>query len=232
MQDKRFETKSQYRPSAAFAQAVRRSVEDWPPAEARLDHLLEDLQLPPWCDAWDLHRGVRTLVYRFNDQHFYLKVPDDRPMPGNSVNGLGMAIDTRGQGGFVVAPPSKSLAGEYRWVVSPNEAELAEAPAWLLDELPKRGGGQAKPVGEWDRLAHEVVQEGQRNETIASLAGLLLGKLASHDLACALVHCYNECYCEPPLPQAEVNSTLASIAAKEAAKKKGFGVADLKRAAR
>jgi hypothetical protein len=51
-----------------------------------------------------------------------------------NVNGL--AIDTRGNGGLFVAPPSLHKSGNrYTWEVHPDALPLAEAPAWLLTWL-------------------------------------------------------------------------------------------------
>lgn len=50
----------------------------------------------------------------------------------NSVNKVGKGIDVRGDGGFVVIPPSKHASGgEYKWLNL--GAEVAEAPSWLMD---------------------------------------------------------------------------------------------------
>jgi hypothetical protein len=61
--------------------------------------------------------------------HYYFKHPPgltissraDCPAPG---------IDVKGDGGMVLAPPSVWGDGAYRWI---SEAEIAEAPRWLLD---------------------------------------------------------------------------------------------------
>jgi hypothetical protein len=52
--------------------------------------------------------------------HLYLIVPTGRPMPGNSVGKLGDGIDTRGQGGYVLTPPSIVNGRAYhgQWIVA------------------------------------------------------------------------------------------------------------------
>ena len=43
-------------------------------------------------------------------------------------------LDLRGEGGYVVVPPSVHVSGVgYVWLTSPWDCELADAPAWLLE---------------------------------------------------------------------------------------------------
>jgi hypothetical protein len=72
----------------------------------------------------------------------------------NSVRKLGPGLDTRGAGGYVVAPPSTHPNGNrYGWLQGrePGSMPLAEAPAWLLDLLDppcrERPVEPAVPVG-------------------------------------------------------------------------------------
>lgn len=65
-------------------------------------------------------------------EHYWFRYPAGRRI-GNSAHKLGAGLDTRGQGGYVVAPGSVHENGnEYRWAVPPSE-KIAEVPAWLLD---------------------------------------------------------------------------------------------------
>jgi putative DNA primase/helicase len=70
--------------------------------------------------------------------HYYFRYPRYylvRNLAGKDVKGNPMpGIDLRGDGGYVVAPPSIHPSGaEYEWLVSPWDAPLAEAPLWLID---------------------------------------------------------------------------------------------------
>lgn len=63
-------------------------------------------------------------------RHYYFKQPPDVTIPC-SASKLGPGIDVRGDGGFVIAPPSvRPDHGEYRWI---NQVPVADAPNWLLD---------------------------------------------------------------------------------------------------
>jgi hypothetical protein len=52
---------------------------------------------------------------------------------GNTANKLGQWIDTRGEGGYVVAPGSNHISGDtYEWI---NDVPIAPLPAHLLEKL-------------------------------------------------------------------------------------------------
>jgi hypothetical protein len=64
------------------------------------------------------------------------------PIP-NSAGRVGVGIDVRGEGGYVVVPPSLHPDGPaYHWV---NADPIAEAPSWLLMLAKKPPPPQAPP---------------------------------------------------------------------------------------
>lgn len=66
--------------------------------------------------------------------HAYFTHPGG-PM-GNTARKLGSGIDTRADGGYVVAPPSNHASGaRYAWA---NTEKAAPLPGWLLDLLRPR----------------------------------------------------------------------------------------------
>lgn len=66
-------------------------------------------------------------------RHLYFKMPD-QPVKC-SASKIAPKIDVRGDGGYVLAPPSIHPSGRpYCWSVDTNNA-FAEAPAWLLRRL-------------------------------------------------------------------------------------------------
>ena len=51
----------------------------------------------------------------------------------NSTGRIGSGLDVRGEGGFILAPPSVLADGRgYRWI-SNGAGTFAEAPAWLIN---------------------------------------------------------------------------------------------------
>lgn len=92
------------------------------------------------CDSWQAidevtARGLpRTLTTRTaSGMHFYFKLPDFRV--GNRAKFL-TGCDIRGDGGYVVAPPSIHPSGKrYEWQGLAASGSIVAAPNWLLDIL-------------------------------------------------------------------------------------------------
>jgi hypothetical protein len=122
-------------------------------------------------------------------------------------------IDVRGNGGYVLAPPSCHVSGRpYVWEVSSWDHEFAPTPEWLLNYLhqPKFRESNIR-----EELFSEIIHEGSRNDTIARLAGYLLGKGIRGGETLSLCLSVNQTKCCPPLPHEEVLTIVNSIAKKE-----------------
>jgi hypothetical protein len=135
--------------------------------------------------------------------------------PGGLIRnrtGLAQGIDLRGDGGYIVAPPSIHPSGQaYAWVAgrSPEDVALAALPRWLL--LPTGGGRARHSLADWRRLVQEGVPEGQRNSSIASLTGHLLWHQVDPQVVLELLLAWNRVRCRPPLDDAEVAQVVANI---------------------
>jgi hypothetical protein len=134
--------------------------------------------------------------------------------PGETLRnrvGLAAGVDLRGDGGYVVAPPSVHASGEpYRWECSPEVCRPAPLPRWL-SEAPDEQVRRGHPLSHWRRLLREGVAEGERNNTIASLAGHLLWHGIDPQVTMELLLSWNVTRCRPPLEPAEVVRTVESI---------------------
>src|SRR5207248_932921 len=62
--------------------------------------------------------------------HYYFRHPGADGYVKNSSSELIPGVDLRGDGGMVVAPPTRRMDGEYWWL---NSHEIAEPPRCLLD---------------------------------------------------------------------------------------------------
>lgn len=122
----------------------------------------------------------------------------------NSPGGLPKGIDVRGEGGYVLVPPSVGYSWESR-------TPAAEAPAALLElvgersrdrEAPERGG--TVPEG------GEEIPEGSRNRTLFFEALRLKDAGGTDAEVLAGLLAINGARCTPPLDAGEVERIAAS----------------------
>lgn len=141
--------------------------------------------------------------------HYYYKHPGFEI--GNDSRKIRELTDIRGDGGFVVAPFSRHASGKfYEWIASPDMADLADLPEWIL-KIKKQ------PTKIQINLKDEVT-EGARNQTAAQVAGKLLFELPKdrwESDGWAMFKHWNEMKCKPPLDEAELRNTWESIKARE-----------------
>jgi hypothetical protein len=124
---------------------------------------------------------------------------------GESCRVLAPGLDLKGDGGYVVVPPSIHPSGEpYRWEASsgPDDARLAQLPPTLRSDARKPA---AAPIP-------DVITSGERNTVLTSLAGSMRRRGASQTAIRAALHEENASRCAPPLPDAEVDAIAASVA--------------------
>lgn len=141
-------------------------------------------------------------------RHFYFKhVPGVR----NTARKLGYGLDTRGEGGFVLAPPSVHPNGKvYEW--TPGNGSVAEAPQWLVDlilEIPEGPSMDRDPA----TIATDgsMIEHGQRNATLASLAGTMRRRhMEPAEIEAALL-AVNANRCDPPLSAVDVQKIARSV---------------------
>lgn len=138
--------------------------------------------------------------------HFFYKYEE-----GITVGaGIRQGIDVRGDGGYIVAPPSiteytdkdgQKKGGEYEFVIV---EELAPFPT---DIFPLQ-----KPKIEWEKLLSGVSQ-GERNMTAARIAGKLIGVLPKAEwesVAWALLRLWNKNN-TPPDDEKSLRRTFESV---------------------
>ena len=136
-------------------------------------------------------------------------------VPGlkNSAGKLGPGLDIRGEGGYVIAPPSRTADGRrYEWEAS-SPSEFARMPQWMIDILmpggTKRRQGESRKSNGSDEPARHT--EGSRNATLSSMAGSMRRKGFSEAAIEAALLAENAKVCEPPLPDDEVSKIARSI---------------------
>jgi hypothetical protein len=157
-------------------------------------------------------------------RHLYFTHPG-QPIP-NSAGRLGDGIDVRGDGGYVLVPPSSHRSGgTYRWA---NDQPVRDLPEWLLElvdparrrpppappvpaasDRPHTAWASAALAGEVSEVRHAA--EGCRNHTL-NRAAFALGQLVAgghldeHDVVGALTGAA----LAAGLGEREIRTTIAS----------------------
>ncbi|MDP2857521.1 MAG: bifunctional DNA primase/polymerase, partial [Bacillota bacterium] len=127
--------------------------------------------------------------------------------------------DLRGDGGYIVAPPSVHPSGRpYAWLDghAHDDLPLADPPGWLLELIREESATTAKPPEHWREVIRDGAPQGQRNDRLASLCGHLLAKGVDPVVALELLLAWNRTSCRPPLTDDEVESVVISVAEREA----------------
>jgi hypothetical protein len=143
--------------------------------------------------------------------HVYFLFPSK--LVGNkSDHDFGM--DIRGEGGYVVAPPSVHESGKlYEWTKwHPWNCYRQRVPQWLMDWCEERTAGEGREKG-WHMEILEGVTDGGRNNACASLAGRFFNKDLSVPEITEILLMWNERN-SPPLPESEIIRTVSSMGAR------------------
>ena len=127
----------------------------------------------------------------------------------NSAGTLGAGLDVRGDGGYVVAPPSQHTSGNiYRWLS--KETELSAPPPVPSAALQALLGLKLDRLTSFEANASPIA-EGGRNSALMSLAGGLRRKgFDEAEIIRALIKGNSE-RCRPPLPVVEVLEICSSV---------------------
>ena len=148
-------------------------------------------------------------------RHIYFQMPG---VPvRNSASKIAPGVDVRGDGGYVLAPPSIHPTGKpYAWSVD-SGSTFAAAPEWLLAKITEQPANERTPVppAQWRELVEAGAAEGTRDNTIARLAGHLLRHHIDPYVALVFLQSWNATHCSPPLPDEDIQRIVNSIAGKE-----------------
>ena len=131
---------------------------------------------------------------------YHLFYRDSRPY--NSKTGLYEGVDIRGEGGYIVAPPSIHENGKrYEWEQDPEEFPIAAVDQIVFDFI------CPAPDSLKNRQRFELpeeIPEGTRTDSMFKLVSSLTAKGLSDEAIKAAVRAENESRCNPPLTDQEL----------------------------
>jgi len=186
----------------------------------------------PWPEdedrLQDLSAGPTSQTPRGGRHHIF-RQPEGRIWK-NTSSRLATKVDTRADGGYVVVPPSIVDGKPYEWALNLDTGpeSLPEPPEWLLVALddtdnslwhqkPQNGNGTPSlplpgsvetpsPTSDGN-----VIPTGQRNSTLARLAGAMRRVGMGKDEIQAALLKTSASRCKPPLANNEVERIARSI---------------------
>ena len=168
----------------------------------------------PWPGPEDPSRAIdldsmpRCVTPR-GGTHYYARPPDGLDLR-NSTGKLARKVDTRADGGYIVAPPSVVNGRPYCWIdersLNVPPGKLPVTPGWLVEAL-TRSATRSSRSGRLSKIP-----AGQRNTELTSIAGRLRRQgLGEADLRRALEG-INAQRCVPPLEIEELAAIARSVA--------------------
>ncbi len=153
---------------------------------------------------WTMQNNIpRTLTTRTGGGglHLLFKAAGKK-IPNRT--GVLSGIDIRGEGGYIVAPPSQHASGKsYEWVGTVDPLVILDLPRAVEDLILQ----EAKVLP----IKGNHIPSGSRNSILASLAGTLRRQGLEEQGIREALHAINQTLCLPPLTRAEVATIAKSI---------------------
>jgi hypothetical protein len=176
-----------------------------------------DVDHPAGLDAFEAENGklasTRTHSTGSGGTHYLYRYPEGCGIR-NSAGKLALGIDVRGEGGYVIVPPSATTR-PYEVL---NALPPAEPPAALMEALttlqePRREDGKVRPIATAASISADgaTIPQGARDDELTRIAGRLHDGTRNLDALAADLLQINAKRCEPPLPDTQVLKVARSI---------------------
>jgi putative DNA primase/helicase len=148
--------------------------------------------------------------------HLYYHIPSDKTV-ASTTEFRGLAgVDIRGEGGFVIAPPSIHPTGvPYRWLRSlvPEVLWESEPPEdyWVFQDVPEAlyTNTHGKPKYHLEDM--RKIGSGERNTKLAWLGSLLRSAGIAEPTIVETLYQHNLAVCDPPLDRTEVEGIAKGV---------------------
>lgn len=164
-----------------------------------------------WCDEEGVFIDSLTAVTGRGGKHIYFT----STFPYRNKTGCLPGVDIRGEGGYVIAPPSIHANGNpYYFDGDEDEEEIVCAQEdsdveYFFNEMCKGSSGEKEPL----QIPKEV-NEGSRNDMLFKIASSLQARGEEDDVILSTLQGYNEKNCHPPLPDDELQKIVENVVRK------------------
>ena len=136
-----------------------------------------------------------------NGRHIIWRHPG---VPIKSRAGVIPGLDSRGEGGYIIAPPSIHASGaRYEWIHDPVNTPLADCPDFWVDACRGQERKRAPASDYWP--------EGTRNNNMTSAVGKWRRADMDFDAAMIGADQLNRAKCSPPMAADEVERIVRSV---------------------
>jgi hypothetical protein len=188
------------------------------PTGGRSGVLVLDVDHPAGLDALEAEHGqlpeTRTHSSGSGGMHLIFTYPEGSEIR-NSAGKLGEGLDVRGEGGYIIVPPSRTTR-PYEVL---DALPLADTPPWLIETLaePKRTAGKVRSITTAPSVGAvgPPILQGSRDDTLTRIAGRLHDGTRSLDELAAELLEINAQRCEPQLSDQQVVKIARSIHGRE-----------------
>ncbi|MFH1022111.1 MAG: bifunctional DNA primase/polymerase [Planctomycetota bacterium] len=186
----------------------------------------------PWlADPPEKLSGAVRSLTPGGGRHHVFRQPSGRAW-GNTTGKLAPKVDTRGNGGYILAPPSVVGGKSYRWAddagLNRPPGELPEPPAWLAAVLdngkapilrpcrptPASGNVEPRALAYLNAMPPAVSGQGGHNATYAATTALVHGFGISPERALSLLLAHYNPRCQPPWTEKELRHKVDDAATK------------------
>lgn len=153
-----------------------------------------------------------------NGKHILFKAPDQEV---KNRTGIKQKIDVRGDGGYIVAPPTEHHSGQqYQWHISPDEIDPQPLPGAIKKLLKEPSNGDQNQ----NTSVEKTIEEGVRNKTLTSIAGTMRNRGLTLEEMLPSLQKVNERRCSPSMNPGEVRQLAESVSSYEPG---DFSISDL-----
>lgn len=121
-------------------------------------------------------------------------------------------LDYRGEGGYIVAPPSQNGNGHgYKWLINPDEAKPASVPVPLLKKIFIYIGSNDKRREDADSL--QFLTKGRRDADLFHVGNCLIKGGCRENISRQVLDILAKA-CKPPFPENEAQAKIDSVLAR------------------